>query len=170
MTMTTTTKNITPDEANADLEAAFQMALHDALKSTDKPTAALLEVCRKTVEDARAHRRWMTEQSQLNAGAAVTAQAPVNAVSSGASSGANTGAVAGEAPEPEPTPLMIGGIDVARLPFPVKRRGVENPPQAQRAPVKATASSDAEPPYGVDGDEPRDWRGLNSVPFLSPND
>jgi hypothetical protein len=149
-TTMTTNRNMTPEDAATDLEAALQMALHDALKSTDKPTAALLEVCRKVCEDQRAHKRWTVEQQALLANAA-----PASTALAGSAPALDA---TGEAPTPTPTPapVVVQGVDLSRLPFPsVKRRGVEYPP------TKVGTTDEA--------DERKSWdRGLNSVPFMAP--
>ena len=141
----TMTRNNTDGDTEEELRRAFELALVDALRA-DKPTAAVLEVARKSLEDHRAHRRWMTEQQALSA-AGTAAHVPVVPE---ASSEASTEAQAPSAPR------VVNGVDLSKLPFPsaVKRRGVEHPP------AKTTETATA---------EAKDWTGLNSVPFLSPD-
>jgi hypothetical protein len=136
-------RNSTDDTDADDFEAAFKLALHDALKSTDKPTAALLEVCRKAVEDARAHRRWMTEQRQLAGASAAAAAGPSDSEDEPSET---------HAPYVPPVPP---GFDVSKLPFPVARKGVQKPP------VKTETTADA--------DKRTAWDALDgTVPFLAP--
>jgi hypothetical protein len=118
--------NMTPDDAEADLEAAFAMALSDALKA-DKVASSVLEVARRTIEDHRAQRRWEAEQESLARQAAPGAT--------------------GEATAQSTAPRIVHGIDLDKLPFPAtKRRGVEHPPVKTTEPddnAKPTTTWDA---------------------------
>jgi hypothetical protein len=128
-------RNITPEDSAADLEAAFAMALSDALKA-DKVASSVLEVARKTIEDHRAQRRWEAEQESLSRQAA-----PVVAPGD-----------TGEATTTTP-PRVLHGIELDKLPFKVKSKGVEVPPKSTEA---------------DDTDKPTSWAPLSSQPFMSP--
>jgi hypothetical protein len=149
---TMTKRNSTDEQDVDDLRRSFAMALSDALKDTDKPTAALLEVTRKYLADQDTQRRWQIEQAAL-AGAGTAAAAP--------------GAPASGSTETYPEdymPPVPAGLDLSKLPFPsVKRRGVEQPP------TSGATSGAKKTTETTDSDKPKDWTGLAQVPFLSPD-
>jgi hypothetical protein len=70
-----------------------------------------------------------------------------------------------------PLPSLPPGYKLPPLPFPaVKRKGVEYPPSYASGVGKSAPTATSASATRSEADEPRDWRGLNSVPFLSPND